>query len=185
MESHSHNYCGDGSGKPRFFRRKDHLVQHLRLFHRLEAMPLMDDWKIGETAVPSRCGFCEHSMNTWDDRVDHLAGHFRKEATMRDWRGEHGFPPEIAERVTNALPPYLIGSESQSMTPFSATNVHVRDHFAQISSRANWNEEKSQKANCENIGTAAPSEIANDNISRSQLSSFTEVLTLHRSHYAQ
>lgn len=185
LEFHSHKYCRDDSGKPHCFRRKDHLVQHLRLFHRLEAMPLLDDWKIGECAVPSRCGFCEHSMNTWDDRVDYLAGHFRKGATMRDWRGEHGFPPEIAERVTNALPPYLIGSESQSMIPFSATNVHVRDHFAQISSRANWNKEENQSANCENTETAAPPDIPNDSVSRSQLSSFTEILTLHLSHYAQ
>lgn len=124
-------------------------------------------------------------MNNWDERVDHIAEHFRKGSTMRDWRGEHGFPPEIAERVTNALPPYLIGSESQSMIPFSATNVHVRDHFAQISSRANWNEEGNRSANCEKTQVAAPAETPNDSISRSELSSFTEILTLHLSHYAQ
>ncbi|BCR85326.1 uncharacterized protein ACHE_20784S [Aspergillus chevalieri] len=185
LEFHSHNSCRDDSNKPRSFRRKDHLVQHLRLFHRLEAMPLLDDWKIGESAVSSRCGFCEHLMNNWDERVDHIAEHFRKGSTMRDWRGEHGFPPEIAERVTNALPPYLIGSESQSMIPFSATNVHVRDHFAQISSRANWNEEGNRSANCEKTQVAAPAETPNDSISRSELSSFTEILTLHLSHYAQ
>lgn len=103
---------------------------------------------------------------------------------MKDWRGEHGFSPEIAERVTNSLPPYLIGSESQSMIPFSATNVHVQDHFEQISSRARWIGGK-QTTGREKAGTDTLPEIPNDSISRSELSSFTEVLTLHLGHYAR
>lgn len=175
LESHNPNACQDDPRKPRSFRRKDHLVQHLRLVHHLDTLPLLDDWKIGNTTVPSRCGFCEHSMHTWQERVDHLAGHFRKGSTMADWRGEHEFPTSIAAQVVNALPPYLIGSESQSMVPFSATNEEVRDHFAQISSRAHCTDEKQEP-----IGGTLE-----HNLSRSQLSSFTEVLTLHLSRYTQ
>ncbi|GMF75884.1 unnamed protein product [Aspergillus oryzae] len=162
-----------------------HLVQHLRLVHNVDTLPLIDDWKISHSAVPSRCGFCEHSMDTWEQRVDHLAEHFRKNATMKDWKGDHGFPPSIAAQVTNSLPPYLIAEESQSQIPFSATNTHVQDHFAQISSRAHYLIEE-QKANPDKVAEDAQAEaVAKQNISMSELSSFTQVLTLHLSRYAQ
>ncbi|GAB1200626.1 hypothetical protein APSETT444_010000 [Aspergillus pseudonomiae] len=185
LDQHNHNVCHGDSGKPRSFRRKDHLVQHLRLMHNIDTLPLIDDWKISHSAVPSRCGFCEHSMDTWEQRVDHLAEHFRKNATMKDWKGDHGFPPSIAAQVTNSLPPYLIAEESQSLIPFSATNTHVQDHFAQISSRAHYLTEE-QKASPDKVGEDAQAEAAaKPNISMSELSSFTQVLTLHLSHYAR
>lgn len=53
---------------------------------------------------------------------------------MDEWRGEHDFPVEFAAQIANSLPPYLIGSESKSLIPFSATNSDVRDHHEQISS---------------------------------------------------
>ncbi|KNG90941.1 hypothetical protein ANOM_000656 [Aspergillus nomiae NRRL 13137] len=185
LDQHNHNVCHGDSGKPRSFRRKDHLVQHLRLMHNIDTLPLIDDWKISHSAVPSRCGFCEHSMDTWEQRVDHLAEHFRKNATMKDWKGDHGFPPSIAAQVTNSLPPYLIAEESQSLIPFSATNTHVQDHFVQISSRAHYLTEE-QKASPDKVAEDAQAEAAaKPNISMSELSSFTQVLTLHLSHYAQ
>lgn len=184
LESHNSNACRGDRGNPRSFRRKDHLVQHLHLVHYLDTLPLIDEWKIGDTAIPSRCGFCEHTMNTWQERVDHLAGHFRKGSTMSDWRGEHGFPPSIASRITNALPPYLIGSESQSLVPFSATNTDVRDHFAQISSRAHWVDENQGQEEVKSYLDTLP-EPRKHPFSGSQPSSFTDVLTLHLSRYCQ
>lgn len=185
LDQHNHNGCHGDSDKRRSFRRKDHLVQHLRLVHNVDTLPLIDDWKISHSAVPSRCGFCEHSMDTWEQRVDHLAEHFRKNATMKDWKGDHGFPPSIAAQVTNSLPPYLIAEESQSQIPFSATNTHVQDHFAQISSRAHYLIEE-QKASPDKVAEDAQAEaVAKQNISMSELSSFTQVLTLHLSRYAQ
>ncbi|KAF7588199.1 hypothetical protein BBP40_006018 [Aspergillus hancockii] len=103
---------------------------------------------------------------------------------MKDWKGDHGFPPSIAAQVTNALPPYLIGEESQSVIPFSATNTHVHDHFAQISSRAHYiNEER--KTTQDHAPQDVQSGTAKQNFSMSELSSFTQVLTLHLSRYAQ
>ncbi|KAE8165036.1 hypothetical protein BDV40DRAFT_88341 [Aspergillus tamarii] len=185
LDQHNHNICHGDSDKRRSFRRKDHLVQHLRLVHNVDTLPLIDDWKISRSAIPSRCGFCDHSMDTWEERVDHLAEHFRKSTTMKDWKGDHGFPPSIAAQVTNSLPPYLIAEESQSLIPFSATNTHVQDHFAQISSRAHYLTEE-QKANPDKVAEDAQADaVAKQNISMSELSSFTQVLTLHLSRYAQ
>ncbi|KAH0285549.1 hypothetical protein KCU62_g7435, partial [Aureobasidium sp. EXF-3399] len=63
------------------------------------------------------------------------SSHFRAGRTMKDWRGDHEFEPEIASRVTNAIPPYLIGDETETLVPFSSTSHVARDHVAQISSR--------------------------------------------------
>ncbi|KAE8145964.1 hypothetical protein BDV25DRAFT_170099 [Aspergillus avenaceus] len=182
LNEHNHDACHDDARMRRSFRRKDHLVQHLRLVHSLDTLPWIDDWKMGQSSIPSRCGFCDHAMDTWEERVDHLAGHFRKNATMNDWKGDHGFPPSIAAQVTNALPPYLIGSESHSIIPFSATNTHVRDHFAQISARAHYLNAELDSPSTE----PAPSKAtATDPTLLEQLSSFSQVLTLHLSRFAR
>jgi len=41
---------------------------------------------------------------------------------MIEWKGCRGLDPAVAAQVTNAMPPYLIGIESVSPNPFSATN---------------------------------------------------------------
>ncbi|KAJ4982674.1 hypothetical protein SVAN01_11833 [Stagonosporopsis vannaccii] len=135
LDLHNHDACRRNPNVQRVFRRKDHLVQHLRLVHKLETMPPMEDWKAETMAVVSRCGFCDSVLETWDKRIDHLTIHFRAGKTMLDWQGDHGFDPAVAAHVTNALPPYLIGSESLAPVPFSATNPASIDHFKQISSQ--------------------------------------------------
>ncbi|GKZ33170.1 hypothetical protein AbraIFM66950_002959 [Aspergillus brasiliensis] len=189
LEEHAATACEDESSIRRFFRRKDHLVQHLRLVHNIDSPPHLDDWKIGQSAITSRCGFCSQALMTWEERVDHLAEHFRTGSTMADWRGDHDFPPDFAASVANALPPYLIGTESQSMIPFSATNGDVEDHFAQISSRAYW-DAKDQKEASAIAAPTAPSAALSlralaPGVAPERLSSFTEVLTLHLSRFAR
>ncbi|THX60613.1 hypothetical protein D6D06_01111 [Aureobasidium pullulans] len=133
LDTHDHSNCVRSSRRQ--FNRKDHLVQHLRLFHRLQTMPIIDDWKTQGPNITSRCGFCDRRMTNWDERTEHIAAHFRAGRTMKDWRGDHEFEPEIAAKVTNAIPPYLIGDETETIVPFSSTSHVVRDHVAQISSR--------------------------------------------------
>ena len=41
---------------------------------------------------------------------------------MSEWKGCRGLDPAVAAQVTNAMPPYLIGIESVSPNPFSASN---------------------------------------------------------------
>lgn len=179
LQQHNHQACSDGT---RAFRRKDHLVQHLQLMHRLETVPLIDDWKTPISTVASRCGFCDRHLSSWDERIEHLAFHFRKGSTMGDWQGDHEFPPSIAAKVTNALPPYLIGSESKTMVPFSATNCNVKDHFAQISKRADQiDDEEAGQQGEETLASSFQQLRARE----APLSTFTEVLTLHLGRYAR
>ena len=135
LEQHNHSACHGDQATPRSFRRKDHLVQHLRLFHSIETLPLVEDWKVGLPPIFSRCGFCNANLNSWDERVNHLAAHYRQGKTMDDWTGDHGFDAATAARVAYALPPYLIADDSRSLVPFSATDPASRDHFNQLTSR--------------------------------------------------
>ncbi|OGE49988.1 hypothetical protein PENARI_c019G07435 [Penicillium arizonense] len=177
LEQHHHLACHGDPTEPRVFRRKDHLVQHLRLVHELDVMPLVDDWKLVTQDFTSRCGICDQRMNSWNERADHIAAHYKEGATMVQWHGEHEFPPAIAAQVTNALPPYLIGSESLSLVPFSATDSNCRDHFQQISSNAGMG----QKVDDPQPHQSLPESFS----SQSELSSFTQILTMHLSRYAQ
>ncbi|KAL6237448.1 hypothetical protein BDW75DRAFT_228645 [Aspergillus navahoensis] len=177
LEQHNHGLCQQ---QVRTFRRKDHLLQHLRLFHRLQTMPLIDDWKHLITNFPSRCGFCDGRMSDWDERADHLSFHFRKGCTMADWKGDHEFPPEIAAQVTHSVPPYLLDFESRTLVPFSATDGAVSDHLSQMLSRATF------------LDAAGDPQMLPETPGRllhppreAQLDSYTEVLTRHLSHYAQ
>ncbi|KAF7587832.1 hypothetical protein BBP40_006655 [Aspergillus hancockii] len=171
LEEHNYQTCLDGT---RTFRRKDHLVQHLRLTHHLDVIPSIDDWKTPAPIVTSRCGFCDRKLPSWEERADHLASHFRNGSSMDDWRGDHEFPPEIAEHVTNALPPYYIGADSRCLVPFSVTNIHARDQLDQITSRLDWNSV---------IDNTAPNDItqasAYDQPSDNPLRSFLEPLAMY------
>ena len=173
LSEHNHLAC---QGNNPHFLRKDHLAQHLRHTHKLKVMPLIDDWKIAGPDVSSRCGFCDITMSTWAERIEHLAGHFRSGVTMKQWRGDHGFAPYIAAQVKNWMPPYMIGSESHSLIPFSATDYNVRDHLDQITARVHGEETFTEQTELPALDEIPP---------RSQLSSFTEVLTKHLSQYAQ
>ncbi|KAJ5757192.1 uncharacterized protein N7511_007374 [Penicillium nucicola] len=177
LKQHHHQACHGDSTEPRVFRRKDHLVQHLRLVHELDVMPMVDDWKLETPDFTSRCGICDQKMNSWNERADHIAAHYKEGRSMVDWHGEHDFPPHIAVQITNALPPYLIGSESRSIVPFSATGSGSRDHFFQISSNAGMEHR---------VDNSQPVQSLPENFSsQSELSSFTEILTMHLSRYAQ
>ncbi|KAM0323659.1 hypothetical protein ACHAQA_008594 [Verticillium albo-atrum] len=131
LASHNHDSC-QAHGAPHVFTRKDHLIQHLRLAHKLDATPLIDGWKQEGPPVASRCGFCDARMASWPERVEHLARHFKAGALMQDWTGDHCFEPAIAARVANDLPPWLIGLESRAPVPFSSTDPGTQDHLSQV-----------------------------------------------------
>ena len=185
LNQHNHGAC---DAKQRSFRRKDHLVQHLRLFHRLETLPLIDDWKTETTNFTSRCGFCDRQISNWPERYKHLAGHFRSGLTMADWRGDHDFPESIAAQVTCAVPPYMVDMESRTVVPFSASSGHAKDLFSQMLSRASFNSETdtstdtSQRAQPQ---SDLPAVLEQLQVQDSPFNSYTQILTLHLSHYAQ
>lgn len=140
LQQHNHLACDNGSSTPRVFHRKDHLVQHLRLVHGLETLPLVDDWKVESAPITSRCGMCDASLSSWDERADHLAAHFREGKTMEDWKGDHNFDPAVAARVINGYPPYLLADQSKTVVPFSATNPGSIEHTKQLISRVQLEE---------------------------------------------
>jgi hypothetical protein len=99
---------------------------------------------------------------------------------MNDWRGDHDFSPEIAEQVTNALPPYYIGFDSHCLVPFSVTNIHAIDQIDQITSRLDWNNF---------TDNTIPNDITHASASDQQfdtsLSSLLEPLALHLSRFTR
>ncbi|OJJ04316.1 hypothetical protein ASPVEDRAFT_152691 [Aspergillus versicolor CBS 583.65] len=108
LDAHHHQACSSSSNPPRTFRRKDHLVQHLRLVHHVdkEKLPSLDADRWCTNAAPaaaSRCGFCGCQLQGWQTRADHLAVHFRSGFTMQDWHGDYGFSPSVAAQVRNAM----------------------------------------------------------------------------------
>jgi hypothetical protein len=179
LEQHNHEPCQQ---QLRTFRRKDHLFQHLRLFHRLDTMPLIDGWKRVVTDFSSRCGFCDSRMSNWDERADHLTVHFRQGCTMAQWKGDHEFPLEIVAQVRHSVPPYLLDFESRTLVPFSATNSAVTDHLSQMLTRASF---LNTTGGPQIIPELEALEVELQPAAEPQLDSYTEVLTRHLSHYAR
>ncbi|KAF4958116.1 hypothetical protein FSARC_11104 [Fusarium sarcochroum] len=171
LEDHNNNLCENSQ----IYTRKDHLVQHLRSIHNVQDPPMIDSWKIEGPPIASRCGFCDLRMGTWQERIDHLVSHFRKGKTMNDWKGEHGFDSGIAAQVTNAIPPYLIASESNTYAPFSAAvpNPIQAEHLQQITRSAEaW------------TGAEMATESREPTMSL-QDKSFPELLAFHLGRFAQ
>ncbi|CAI7614716.1 unnamed protein product [Penicillium manginii] len=184
LERHNHELC-QYQHKPTF-RRKDHLIQHIRLFHKLDTIPLIDEWKRNIADFPSRCGFCNDRMSSWNERADHLTSHFRKGYTMAHWKGDHEFPPEISAQITHSVPPYLLDFESRTFVPFSATNRAVNDHLSQMLSRARFDHEADEAHISPDIFEVEDSPVHEAPAFQEPiLDSYTEVLTRHLSHYAQ
>lgn len=190
LDQHQHNSCQGGQSTPRSFRRKDHLVQHLRLVHKLETLPLIDDWKVASIPIVSRCGFCDIRMNSWDERTDHLAAHFRKGKTMKDWRGEHEFDEAVASQVTYSFPPYLIGQQSETVVPFSATSHDSLEHTKQALEQLEL--ELAEKGAMEPDSTLGDGPLlsllasdgsGNKNIAQTKL--WTDALSRHLSRFAR
>ncbi|MCJ1392141.1 hypothetical protein MMC18_005008 [Xylographa bjoerkii] len=124
FETHKYLACAEQPEQARTFFRKDHLRQHLRLFHNKcdYHAPAMDSWVSYDYDVRSRCGFCDIEIKSWPERVEHLSVHFKQGTTMKDWKGDHGFEPRIEDLVENDVPPYLIQFEKITPDPFSASS---------------------------------------------------------------
>lgn len=94
IQSHEFQTCAERPVCERTFTRKDHLWQHLHKFHRCKKW---EGWKPNLTLLQhrqdklqSQCGFCHVTMNSWEERAQHLASHFRRGATMAEWTGGSG-----------------------------------------------------------------------------------------------
>jgi hypothetical protein len=106
LEAHHYSMCQERDLDERTFHRKDHLVQHLRLVHnaKFEGWS-MKAWMIPMPDIKSRCGFCSIEMSNWNERIEHLAEHFKIGATMAAWKGDWGFEESVTQLIENAVPP--------------------------------------------------------------------------------
>lgn len=182
LSMHNYDACKDLSNELRSFHRKDHLVQHLRHVHQVHNTPFLDDWKKEMKNFTSRCGFCDMVLDSWDDRVSHLAKHFRKGSTMKDWKGDHDFAPHITAQLQNAYPPYLLGWESECIVPFSATSKDVRDQYSLLMSGTNMTNEVAGHPERQNPETSL---AGHDEQTMPQLPGFLDVFTRHLSQYGR
>lgn len=94
IQSHEFDTCAERPVSERKFTRKDHLWQHLHKFHGCRKW---DGWKPDlsllqhrQDTVRSKCGFCQKYTESWEERTDHLAQHFRSGMTMEHWVGGSG-----------------------------------------------------------------------------------------------
>ncbi|GIC93602.1 uncharacterized protein Aud_010090 [Aspergillus udagawae] len=123
LASHNLLACHMRPFDERIFFRKDHLKQHLKLTHNVGWLPSMEQWREMQNEITSRCGFCGSTFSAWDERVEHVAEHFKTGADMIQWKGDWGFDPDIQKQVQNAMPPYLLGYERNTMDPWRVTDV--------------------------------------------------------------
>jgi serine/threonine protein kinase len=70
--------------------RKYHFVQHFRNIHPEMNAEDFDEASTvySETEFPRKCGFCRHRFETRQERIDHIADHFKQGKCMLDWRDE-------------------------------------------------------------------------------------------------
>ena len=107
FSTHEFDLCAQRPISERSFRRKDHLIQHLRKFHHCTKIPALrvEACRIVTDEVQSRCGFCQLVMPTWTARVDHLAEHFKDGWRMADWLGDWGLDPLYQAMARDAILP--------------------------------------------------------------------------------
>ncbi|OGM42169.1 hypothetical protein ABOM_009334 [Aspergillus bombycis] len=176
LEEHNHSTC---AGAVRSFARKDHLVQHLRLVHRVNEIPAIDGWRKEAPPFVCQCGFCDRQLNSWTERVDHLADHFRKGCTMREWQRGHGLPQEIAEQVRNMMPPYHTGEETATTCLVSLEGRRVNEGIQQGSMST---KRPDQVGSDDEAGTTGLPDILSRDMS---LYGFSNHLALHLSRFAR
>ncbi|KAL1851237.1 hypothetical protein Plec18170_006562 [Paecilomyces lecythidis] len=127
LNEHDYLACREKEREQRTFYRKDHLRQHLTLLHKVDYHSSMDQWHENLAWLVSRCGFCDATFTSWQDRVNHVAQHFKGGADMVQWRGDWGFDSHIQPLVKNAMPPYLLGYERQTMDPWKSSALFAAE----------------------------------------------------------
>ncbi|KAL4977197.1 hypothetical protein BDW66DRAFT_133035 [Aspergillus desertorum] len=117
-ESHDFRGCATKPLTDRSFSRKDYLWQHLRKFHGCTRCPVsnLEDWRLSQNGIQSRCGFCEVSLPSWSARSDHLATHFKEGCRMSQWAGDWGFESSVLANLKNAVLPMERGLLSMVST---------------------------------------------------------------------
>jgi len=130
-----HNYlsCQAKPLSERTFSRKDHFLQHISQEHKvspgqkpLRLTELLEAWrhplplKQGHQAL--HCGFCGLTFPTYQERTEHVAGHFAKGLDMMSW---------WAARLSHEV----VGPQKTDHSPYGISSSFA---FAHIDSRCRY-----------------------------------------------
>ncbi|KAG4435816.1 hypothetical protein IFR05_008708 [Cadophora sp. M221] len=131
--AHGYTICASRPVAERTFYRKDHLRQHLRIIHgNCPLISSMGSWK-SVNMIRSRCGFCDATLNTWDDRVEHLAEHFCDRLSVaRDWVGGWGFDDQVSSMLERATLPGNLGNIKENDDLVAPSLLNSTDHTLSI-----------------------------------------------------
>ncbi|KAJ5055694.1 hypothetical protein J3E72DRAFT_227946 [Bipolaris maydis] len=91
--------CGKRYGRKNDWKRKEeegypckkyHFVQHFRNIHADVDPDQYEEASVvySETEFPRKCGFCRHRFSSRQERIDHIADHFKQGKCMLDWRDD-------------------------------------------------------------------------------------------------
>jgi hypothetical protein len=92
LDSHSHFSCSEQTEVNRKFFRKDNMAQHLRTVHDMEDKGLIgvlvtlsevDSPPLDAESPVLDCKICGLHSQTWEQRVEHVANHFKAKARMK------------------------------------------------------------------------------------------------------
>jgi hypothetical protein len=82
--------CVSAQAEGKTFNRKDHLAEHLQNDHSISknnASPLAATWKYSiNSNWPRQCGFCGQRFQDWDQRMKHIAKHYREGSHISTWK---------------------------------------------------------------------------------------------------
>ncbi|KAL6706416.1 hypothetical protein ACN47E_005522 [Coniothyrium glycines] len=104
--------------KPCF--RKYHFAQHFRNIHPQLSADDYEETSIvsSDTEFPRQCGFCRHKFTCRQDRIDHIADHFKQGKSMLDWDDGEVSDPEGSDDNDNDDDDQSGGDGYDSSEPF-------------------------------------------------------------------
>ncbi|KAL5119704.1 protein kinase D signaling [Pleosporales sp. CAS-2024a] len=111
--------------KPCF--RKYHFAQHFRNIHPGVNCDDHEETSIvcSETEFPRRCGFCKHRFESRQERIDHIAEHFKQGKCMLDWMDGEGCDNSGNANDSDDDNDDPSGNDSESSTPPHPPPPHI------------------------------------------------------------
>lgn len=89
FDAHSIQTCGQGAPGSFSCKRRTDLVRHLKKCHdvqgKAQGEAIADKWKETIKKRAWSCGFCICLVNTFGDRLKHIAAHFERGQTLDEW----------------------------------------------------------------------------------------------------
>lgn len=110
LAEHNVSQCADMTHKKRTFRRRDHMLSHMKRIHHASVQNPPDTWMTVVHEDPNQqfwCGFCRKFLRTtWDSRLKHLSSHFKvDDFDMTMWAHERINSPLLPDNFARLVSP--------------------------------------------------------------------------------